>query len=137
MVIWEKLFYQWGALDCGIGTGSLAMLGLRGLPWALSDRFRLCPALSWLETRLTPHFKHFILSVGLIWPQESQCHCSTDAMEPIAPHSWLLWHNNHANHVNNSQKQNNENSWSTMFVYYFFWLSLMWLGIILALPKSF
>lgn len=61
-----------------------------------SPKYCFVDSVSWLETLFVPHFKHFTLSVGLIWPQVWQCHCSTDAIEPILIHTWLGNHNNSA-----------------------------------------
>lgn len=88
-----------------------------------SLQFPLNEPLSWLETRFVPHFKHFTLSVGLIWPHVWQCHCSTDAIEPILIHTWLWYHNNSSFYENKLRFKKNENSWSTMlFVYNFFYI---------------
>lgn len=86
-----------------------------------SLQFSLDIPLSWLDTRFVPHFKHFTLSVGLIWPHVWQCHCSTDAIEPILIHTWLWDHNKASFYENKFRFEKNENSWSTMlFVYNFF-----------------
>lgn len=86
-----------------------------------SVQYRFGISLSWPDTLFIPHFKHFTLSVGLIWPHAWQCHCSTDAIEPILIHTWLCDHNNTSFYKNNLMPTKNENSWSTMlFVYYFF-----------------
>lgn len=61
-----------------------------------SPKYCFEDSVSWLETLFVPHFKHFTLSVGLIWPQVWQCHCSTDAIEPILIHTWLGNHNSSA-----------------------------------------
>jgi len=45
-----------------------------GLPWL---------ALSSLLIRVSPHLAHLALSVGFIRVHSEQCHCNTDAIEPI------------------------------------------------------
>lgn len=40
-------------------------------------------ALSSLLNRVSPHLAHLALSVGFIRAHSEQCHCSTDAIEPI------------------------------------------------------
>lgn len=86
-----------------------------------SPLYPLDSCVSWPECLFVPHFKHFTLSVGLIWPHVWQCHCSTDAMEPILIHTWLWNHNTAPFYENKFRSKKNENSWSTMlFVYNFF-----------------
>lgn len=42
--------------------------------------------------RCVPHRMHLVRSVGFIRVHRSQCHCRTEAIEPILLESWLFYH---------------------------------------------
>lgn len=53
---------------------ALLLVARSSLPWL---------ALSSLLSRVSPHLAHLALSVGFIKAHSEQCHCNTDAIEPI------------------------------------------------------
>lgn len=48
-------------------------------------------SLHWFP-RCVPHLMHLVRSVGFIRVHRSQCHCRTEAIEPILLESWLFYH---------------------------------------------
>lgn len=48
-------------------------------------------SLNWFP-RCVPHRMHLVRSVGFIRVHRSQCHCRTEAIEPILLESWLFYH---------------------------------------------
>ena len=68
-------------------------------------------SLNWLS-RWVPHRIHLARSVGFIRAHRSQCHCRTEAIEPILLESWLFYHEI------SFGLQINRASWSTILMHF-------------------